>query len=181
MADDEGASPKEQLLEACRRDNTELLQEVLDGMSSKSKEQVAEFLNNLTDSMGNYLLHICAQYGSYDVMDSLLDVEFLECDPLTRRDAETPLHVSVKYANERNVELGAAMVKMAIDAGCDPRVKDKHGRRPRDLVATGNEDLEELRSMLAKEEYVATEGLRQGQGAADHDEDDVGSASDSDA
>lgn len=112
-------------------------------------------------------------------MDSLLDVEYLECDPLTRRDQETPLHVCVRYANERDVEVGAAMAKMAIDAGCDPRVKDKHGRTPRDTVSPGQAGLDELKDMLAKEEYVANEGLRHGDGAADQGEDDVGSASDS--
>ena len=114
-------------------------------------------------------------------MDGLLDVEFLECDPLTTRDHETPLHVCIRYANERDIELGGAMAKMAIDAGCDPRVKDKYGRTPKQLVTGSSPEAEELRSMLAKEEYVATEGLRNGHGAADEGEDDLGSASDSDA
>ena len=118
-----------------------------------------------------------------DVMDSLLDVEFLECDPLTRTDRETPLHLCVKYANERDVELGHAMAKMAIDAGCDPRVKDKHGRTPKALVMPSKgEEFEELRAMLAKEEYIANEGLRHGKDAVKEGDDDgdAGSASDSD-
>ena len=43
---------------------------------------------------------------SDDVMTELLDIEYLECDPLTRRDKETPLHSAVRYANERELELG---------------------------------------------------------------------------
>jgi hypothetical protein len=60
----QGASPKEQILEACRRDNVELFQEVLGGMKRQSKEQIAAFFNTTTDTMGNFLLHVCANYGS---------------------------------------------------------------------------------------------------------------------
>ena len=61
-----GASPKEQVLEACRRDNVELLQEVLGGMKGQSKEQIAAFFNTTTDTMGNFLLHVCAcGHGPY--------------------------------------------------------------------------------------------------------------------
>lgn len=60
----QGASPKEQILEACRRDNVELFHEVEEGLKDKSKEQIAEFFNNATDTMGNHLLHVCANYGA---------------------------------------------------------------------------------------------------------------------
>jgi len=90
-------------------------------------------------------------------MNELLDVEYLECDPLTRRDKETPIHCAVKYANEREVELGEAMAKMLIEAGGDPRLKDGHGRKP---AAICTPRTEELRSTLIKEEYVLNEGLK---------------------
>ena len=70
----QGASPREQLLEACRRDNTELFESALEAIKSQTKEQIADFLNNIKDSMGNYLLHICAQYGSCEYP------QFLRCD-----------------------------------------------------------------------------------------------------
>jgi len=175
MAEEEGASPKEQILEACRRDNVELFQEVLGGMKGQSKEQIAEFFNSATDTWGNFLLHICAVSGSYDVMDELLNIEYLECDPLTRRDKETPIHSAVRYANEREVELGEAMAKMLVDAGGDPRVRDAHGRKPADMC-TGR--TVELRSILGKEEYILNEGLNKN---VDAEEEDAGSnpASDS--
>jgi len=174
MAEEEGASPKEQILEACRRDNVELFHDVLASMKGQSKEQIAEFFNSTTDTMGNFLLHVCASYGSYDVMDELLNIEYLECDPLTRREKETPIHCAVKYANEREVELGEAMAKMIIDAGGDPRVRDAHGRKPAELCTGRTAD---LRSMLGKEEYILNEGLNKHANA----EDDAGSdpASDS--
>jgi len=157
MADVEGASPKEQVLEACRRDNVELFHEVLNDMKNKSKDQIAEFFNTVTDTMGNHLLHVCASYGAYDVMDELLNIEFLECDPLTRRDKETPIHCAVKYANEREVELGEAMAKMLIEAGGDPRVKDGHGRKPAEICTPRTE---ELRGILIKEDRVPIRGRR---------------------
>ncbi|KIV79248.1 hypothetical protein PV11_06817 [Exophiala sideris] len=157
MADVDGASPKEQVLEACRRDNVELFHEVVNILKDKSKEEIADFFNSTTDTMGNHLLHVCANYGAYDVMNELLDVEYLECDPLTRRDKETPIHCAVKYANEREVELGEAMAKMLIEAGGDPRLKDGHGRKP---AAICTPRTEELRSTLTKEEYVLNEGLK---------------------
>jgi hypothetical protein len=65
MAEVDGASPKEQILEACRRDNVDLFNEVLAAASKgTSKEKVAEFFNFVTDTMGNHLLHVCASYGS---------------------------------------------------------------------------------------------------------------------
>lgn len=110
-------------------------------------------------------------------MDELLNIELLECDPLTRRDKETPIHCAVKYANEREVELGEAMAKMLIEAGGDPRVKDRLGRKP---AAICTPRTEELRAMLGKEEYVLNEGLRGDAAVQDDDEGPTGSASDSD-
>lgn len=107
-------------------------------------------------------------------MDELLNVEFLECDPLTRRDKETPIHRAVSYANEREVELGEAMAKMLVEAGGDPRIKDGHGRKPSDICTPRTEG---LRTILRKEEYIANEGLKAS--APEEDEGPTGSASDS--
>jgi hypothetical protein len=109
-------------------------------------------------------------------MDELLDIEFLECDPRTRTDKETPIHYAVKYANEREIELGQAMAQMLIDAGGDPRVKDKHGRKPAELCTPR---AEELRSMLTKEEYILNEGLKNTDVANDDGDGGANSASDS--
>lgn len=65
-----GASPKEQILEACRRDNLDLFKEVFDGLKGKSKEEVAKFFNDIIDTMGNHLLHVCASYGSCEEYDN---------------------------------------------------------------------------------------------------------------
>ncbi|KAI9934234.1 hypothetical protein ASPWEDRAFT_152212 [Aspergillus wentii DTO 134E9] len=170
MADD-GASPRELVVEACRRDQPHLLEQVINDMGEKSNEEVAEFFNNVTDSMGNHALHICATYGSYDTMDALFDIEFFECDPLTRLDKDTPLHSAVRYANEKDAEVGLEMIKMMCEAGCDPRVRNKHGQKPVELVY----NKPEIKSTLQQAEYILAEGLRDdGDDDAMHD-----SASDS--
>ncbi|CAI7614468.1 unnamed protein product [Penicillium glandicola] len=169
---DEGASPRELIVEACRRDQPHLIEQVLNEMEEKTNEQVAQFFNEVTDSMGNHALHICAQYGSYDTMDALFDIQFFECDPLTRLDKDTPLHIAVRYANEKDAELGEAMIKMMCEAGCDPRVRNKHGQKPAELVFNNNE----IKKTLQQTEYIMAEGI-QNTGDADSD---GGEASDSD-
>lgn len=51
-------------MEACRRDQPHLIEQVLGGMNEKSNEEVAQFFNAVTDALGNYAIHICALYGS---------------------------------------------------------------------------------------------------------------------
>lgn len=188
-----GASPREQIVEACRRDNVELFQEVLSGMKGHAAEKIADFFNSSTDVMGNFLLHVCATYGSCgyspapygpinpltptdDVMDELLNIEFLECDPLTPRDKETPIHIAVRHAIERDLEVGIAMAKMLVDAGGDPRTKDKHGRTPAQMC---DSKTSELRSWLVSQEYILREGLKPESNDIGEDGGPTGSASDS--
>lgn len=172
MSDDEGASPRELVVEACRRDQQHLIEQVLDSMSDKTNEEVAEFFNDVKDALGNYALHICATYGSFDVMDALFDIQYFECDPLTRVDQDTPLHVAVRFANEKDSALGLEMIEMMCEAGCDPRVRNKHGQKPVDLVYG---DHKEIKSALQKAEYILNENIQ----ANEDDGDDAGSATDS--
>ncbi|EAW08118.1 ankyrin repeat-containing protein ANK1 [Aspergillus clavatus NRRL 1] len=157
MADD-GASPRELVVEACRRDQPHLIEQVLEGMSDKSNEEVAEFFNGVTDALGNHALHICAMYGSYDTMDALFDIQYFECDPFTRLDRDTPLHTAVRFANEKDPECGLEMIKMMCEAGCDPRVRNKHNQKPIELVYNNPE----IKSTLQQAEYILAEGLRDG-------------------
>lgn len=66
----QGASPRELLLEACRRNNTDLLSEVFTSLSKSASEKqspterIAHLLNTATDGIGNYGLHLGATYGS---------------------------------------------------------------------------------------------------------------------
>lgn len=165
-------------------------------MSEKSNEEVAEFFNNVKDGMGNHALHVCAMYGSCkytevihsnsvqctnyamsypdDVMDALFDIQYFECDPLTRLDQDTPLHLAVRYANEKDPYLGLEMIEMMCEAGCDPRVRNKHGQKPVDLVYGDHKD---IKSALQKAEYILSENIQVNEEEA---EGGAGSASDSD-
>jgi len=173
---DEGASNRELLLEACRRNNPELLSSILE--SFKSSEETAQFLNTATDALGCGALHIGAQYGSYEILDMLLDQEGVEIDGTERRDGDTCLHKAVRYVNSLSKDEwkeGEAIVDILVDAGCDPRIRNKAKLRPIDLVDPRNT---ELRSMLQKAEFT----MLAGDDIVEEDDDDdgaAGSASDS--
>lgn len=68
----QGASPRELVLEACRRNNTELLEEVIADVSKASGKgastaKVAELLNEARDGIGNHCLHLAARNGSCEL------------------------------------------------------------------------------------------------------------------
>ena len=120
---DEGATPRELLIEACRRNNTDLLSTIISS-PSHATSSVADFLNNTTDALGRTALHLAAEYGSYDILDMLLDQEGVEIDLREKREEDTALHKGVRYVNsvgegERAEAIG--VVEILIDAGCDPR------------------------------------------------------------
>lgn len=119
---DLGASPQELLFEAARRDNTELLHQIIS--NAGSAHITSDLLNKSTDPLGNTALHIAASSGSLEVLDILLDQEGLEVDPLDRREAETPLHKAVRFVNEVGTvrwKECQMMVDILLDAGADPR------------------------------------------------------------
>lgn len=122
---DEGASPRELLLESCRRNNTSLLTTLLASVPlSSNGPTIAKFLNTTTDTLGASALHVAAQYGSYEVLDLILDQEGVEIDGKERREGDTCLHRAVRFANEageKRAQEGRAVVDILVDAGCDAR------------------------------------------------------------
>ncbi|KAI5781662.1 hypothetical protein DFH27DRAFT_307399 [Peziza echinospora] len=163
---DEGASIRELLLEASRRDNITLLLETLETIPPT---EAGHILNTSTDALGQTPLHVAAGTGSYEVLDHLLDTDNLEVDPVDRLHRETPLHKAVKYANEKDLEVGSQVVELLLDAGADPKVRNKLGQRPVDLVDPRNKALKEV---LDQAEYKMDEG----DDVVNEDEDDDGSA-----
>ncbi|PSR88533.1 hypothetical protein BD289DRAFT_408061 [Coniella lustricola] len=147
----EGASVGEILIEACRRDNVDLLKDTLEG---KSDDEIADLLNNTTTVMGNHLYHEAAAGGNYDIIDYLLDQENFECDPLNRVEGDTPLHTAIRWINnepEAQREFGNALVDMMLEAGSNPRIKNKGGLTAYQLVDPRNKALREL---IQKHEYA---------------------------
>ena len=124
MTSDPGASPGELLIEACRRNNTTLLHDILRAPPCNTDPpSIAHFLNTTVDVLGAGCLHIAAQHGSYDVLDVMLDQEGVEIDGREWRDGDTPLHMAVRFCGGGGevVEHGRAVVEILLDAGCDPR------------------------------------------------------------
>ncbi|MCJ1387708.1 hypothetical protein MMC18_000551 [Xylographa bjoerkii] len=174
--DHEGASPREIIIEACRRDNVTLLNDLF--ASHAGPGQTADLINNAKDGVGNYCLHIAASYGSYDVLEELLDQEDVEVDPIDRMEGDSPLHKAIRYVNSLDTEewrSAAPLVELLVEAGADIRLRNKAKLRPIELVDPRNA---ELRAILQRAEYAEMAG----NDVVDEDEEDegpTGSASDS--
>ncbi|RWA03613.1 hypothetical protein EKO27_g11494 [Xylaria grammica] len=149
----EGASRGEQLIEACRRNNVDLLAEIIDGC--KNDKEISDLLNNTTSVLGNHLYHEAALQGNYEVIDMLLDQPEFECDPTNRVEGDTPLHSAIRWINSEppaQREFGNALVEMMLEAGSSTRVKNKAKLTPFQLVDPRNAGLREL---IQKHEYAA--------------------------
>jgi ankyrin repeat protein len=112
-----------------------------------------------------------------EVIDMLLDQEGLEIDEIDRMEQDTPLHKAVRYVNSLEKSVwphGHSIVAMLLDAGCDPRIRNKAKLKPIELADPRNT---ELRSMLQKGEVSMLMG---GDVVEDDDDGPTGSASDSD-
>jgi len=103
----------------------------------------------------------------------LLDQPGVETDPLTRDTGETPLHKAVEFENaqwspdhksamqgdgdggEEDEESRFPIVGILLDAGCDPRIKSKAGRKAVDVVDARNEA---LKGFLRRSEVLLVQG-----------------------
>ncbi|KAI0008310.1 ankyrin repeat protein [Xylariaceae sp. FL0662B] len=156
MADDqehEGASVKEQLIEACRRNNVDLLSEIIS--KCKNDDEISNLLNNTTTVMGNHLYHEAALQGNYEIIDMLLDQPNFECDPVNRAEGDTPLHSAIRWINSeppQQREFGAALVEMMLEAGSSTRVRNRARLTPAQLVDPRNPG---LRDLIQRHEYAA--------------------------
>lgn len=149
----EGASVKEILIEACRRNNTDLFNEVVADI--KDEDELSRILNETTTVMGNHLYHEAASRGNYEIIDLLLDQPNFECDPVNRLEGDTPLHTAIRWINSEppaQREFGNALVDMMLEAGSNPRVKNKGGLTALQLVDPRNAT---LRDLIQKHEYAS--------------------------
>ncbi|CAK7241173.1 MAG: hypothetical protein STHCBS139747_002632 [Sporothrix thermara] len=147
----DGATVQEQLIEACRRNNTELLTEIL---QCRSEADAARLLNETVTVLGNHLYHEAASQGNYEIIDLLLDQPGFECDPISRRERDTPLHTVIRWSNSEppaQQPFAQALVEMMLEAGSNPRIKNKAGLTATQLV---DPRYPEMRQLIQKHEYA---------------------------
>ncbi|KAH8920783.1 hypothetical protein BT69DRAFT_1283696, partial [Atractiella rhizophila] len=86
------------------------------------------------------------------VLELLLDHDGTDVDPQNKLDKQTPLHLAVQKIDHAQARYG--IVEMLLQAGADPRIKDKFNRKPIDLLPAHNptEDEEKLKKLLRKHE-----------------------------
>ena len=193
----QGAKPSELVIEACRRNNVDLLKEVIEGCTTS--EAATKLLNDSKSVLGSHAYHEAAsrgncmdhpnstQYTSFglthptdEIIDYLLDQEGFECDPLNKREGDTPLHSAVRWANEQGKENHAfaiQLIEMMLEAGSDPRIRNKAKLKAADLVNPSNK---ELREAIQKAEYVMQNEGDFVDVEEEEDEGPTGSNSDSD-
>lgn len=182
--DHEGASLGERLIEAARRNNTQLLQEIIEKIPDK--EKLAALLNDTKTVLGNHIYHEAALQGNYEVIDILLDQEGFECDPIDRTEGDTPLHSAIRYINRQpSPDSPAAknfarhLVSMMIEAGSDPRIKNKAKLTPAELTDPRNQEIRILiQDFIDAEQYKGDYVIEEEYAEADGES---GSASESDS
>lgn len=170
-----GASPSEQLLEAARRNNTDLLKELLSKYQDKPHEAI-ELINTAKDPSGNGALHLAAKYGNYEVMDHLLDIDGVDVNIKATMNGNTPLHYAVSYAFE-DPEYSLFLVNELINCGADPSIRNKENLKPIDLIGNSNEQIKEA---LEAAEYASTFDQNDIIDIAEDDDLDEGSDDDDD-
>ncbi|PHH84871.1 hypothetical protein CDD83_1244 [Cordyceps sp. RAO-2017] len=164
----EGASVAEILIEACRRNNTELLTDTLAG---RPDADVSALLNDTTTVMGNHLYHEAASRGNYEIIDLLLDQPDFECDPTNRSEGDTPLHSAIRWLNGEppaQRPFGRALVDMMLEAGSSPRARNAAGLTPAQLVDPANPDLR----LLIEQHLYASQNAGDFANVDDDDDDD---------
>lgn len=139
--DTAGASPSEQLLEAARRNNVDLLHELLNKYQDKPNEAI-ELINSAVDAAGNGALHLSAKYGNYEVMDQLLDLDGVNVNIRSKMNGNTPLHYAVLYSFE-DQEFSLFLVNELINCGADCSIKNNDNLKPIDIIGDSNPEIKE--------------------------------------
>lgn len=145
-----GASPSERLLEASRRNNTDLLHELLTSYQDKPHDAI-DLINTAQDPSGNGALHLAAKYGNYEVMDQLLDLDGVDVNLAAKMNGNTPLHYATAFAFQ-DPEYSLFLVNELINCGADPSIKNKEELKPVDIIGNANEQIKEA---LESAEYAS--------------------------
>jgi hypothetical protein len=126
-----------------------------------------------------------------EIIDMLLDQEGFECDPISRIEGDTPLHSAVRYINSLTesqpsnpdiTTFAQELISMMVDAGSDPRIRNKANLTPYQLTDPRNaalkQQLQDAIDIVQNQgDYIVEE--EEG-GEAGEEDDYAGSGSDSD-
>lgn len=167
---EDGATAAEQLLDSARRNNEDLFDSVCAQLGG-DLDKLTALINESRDPLGNTALHLCCQYGSWEVLDKILDIPGdIELDPVNPQlDNNTPLHCAVSYSIEEP-EHGTFIVSNLIQVGADPRVKNALNQKPIDLVH--GDELDELVDILQGAELALERSHNTVQEVEDDDDED---------
>ncbi|ORX66270.1 hypothetical protein DL89DRAFT_295525 [Linderina pennispora] len=118
---DEGASNNEQLLAACKLDQSDMVEDLLKDLGSVDV--------NCADGVGNTPLHYAnsAQTGSVDCVELLVAVPGIDANKKNRIENDTPLH-----------KASLEITRLLISAGADPRIVNRLKQRPMDATLAFN-------------------------------------------
>ncbi|GMG27395.1 unnamed protein product [Ambrosiozyma monospora] len=168
QTEDSGASAAEQVIEAARRNNVDLLNSIYESYASKP-DQLISLLNSAKDATGNSALHLCCKYGNYEVMDNILDLEGVNVNPQHPLTLDTPLHYAVNYSFEEP-DYALFLIENLIEVGADVKLKNKDGLKPVQLLGDSNE---KIRDTLESAEYaINVKPEAEGEVVEDLDSDD---------
>ncbi|GAA5835888.1 hypothetical protein JCM9279_002132 [Rhodotorula babjevae] len=166
------ATPNERIVFAAKQDAVDMIDEILNGDDSA-------YDLNYQDGLGNTALHYAVSGPSPEVLTLLLDLEPVDVDLQNRLDRATPLHLAVKLENEAARQ---GVVDMLLEAGADPNLKDRYGRKPAEYL---HPDRSEADKAIQQAIRVALAdrimgGTKNNADLADDDEGEPGSGSESD-
>jgi hypothetical protein len=122
----------------------------------------------------------------------LLDQDGFECDPINRIEGDTPLHSAIRYINTLTEsspltpeisDFARELISMMIEAGSDPRIRNKANLTPYQLTDPRNEKLkQQLQDAVDitqnQGDFIVDE--REEEGEEEVADDYAGSGSDSD-
>ncbi|SAM01262.1 hypothetical protein [Absidia glauca] len=131
---DEGASANEQLMAACRNDQEDTVEEILESGNYDIK---------YTDGAGNTAAHLAAKYGSLACLEWLVNLDDIDLNIKNRMEGNTPLHYAVEFQTQ-DVDTAAAMVDILLQGGADIKVENRNKMTPSMLVLPKNKEISDL-------------------------------------
>ncbi|MBW0490459.1 hypothetical protein O181_030174 [Austropuccinia psidii MF-1] len=142
---EDGANSNERLLFSAKQDLEDLFLEIIDSNNS-------DYDINFKDGLGNTALHYAVMNLSPNVLELILEHEGCDVD-LLNYQGQTPLHCAM---NIKDLKPRLLITKSLLEAGADPRIRNKYHEKPIDTLLSpqpsDEPELVELRKCLMEAE-----------------------------